>query len=102
MAFSAREQERRRSETEELRRQIEMALVQEDYATAVARAEEGLRRFPQEQSLLRLRALAEAQRVRVEQRKFVREQVAAANALVDSRRLSQALAVLESALQRAP
>jgi serine/threonine-protein kinase len=102
MALSALEQERRRSETEELRRQIEGALVQEDYATAVARAEEGLRRFPQEQSLLRLKALAEAQRLRVEQKKFVREQVAAASSLIDSGRLSQALTVLETALQRAP
>jgi len=102
MAATAREQERRRSETEELRRQVEAALVREDYTTAVAKAEEGLRKFPQEQSLLKLKTLAEAQRLRVEQKKFVREQFAAASSLVDSGELLQALAVLERALQRAP
>ena len=102
MAVSALEQERRRSETEELRRQVEAALVHEDFATAVAKAEEGLRKFPQEQSLLKLKALAEAQRGRVEHKKFVREQFAAASSLVDSGELLQALAVLDRALQRAP
>jgi len=102
MAASAREQDRRRSETEELRRQVEAALVQEDYATAVAKAEEGLRTFPQEQSLIKLRALAETQRVRVEQKRFVREQFAAASFFLDSGQLPQALAVLDVALQQAP
>jgi len=102
MAASAREQEKRRAETEELSRQIEAALVRGDYATAVAKAEEGLRKFPQEQRLFKLKALAEEQRVRVEKKKFVREQFAAATSLVDSGQLLQALAVLDRALQRAP
>jgi tetratricopeptide (TPR) repeat protein len=102
MAASAREQEKRRAETEELSRQIEAALVRGDYATAVAKAEEGLRTFPQEQRLFKLKALAEEQRVRVEKKKFVREQFAAASSLVDSGQLLQALAVLDRALQRAP
>jgi serine/threonine protein kinase len=102
MAASAREQERRRSEAEEFRRQIESALVQEDYSTAVTRAEEGLRKFPQEQSLIRLKALAEAQRARVEQKKFIREQLAAVSSLADSGQLPQAVAVLDHALQKVP
>jgi len=102
MAVSAREQERRRAETEELRRQIETALVHEEYATAVAKAEEGLRKFPQEQSLLKLKALAEAQQARIELKKFVREQFATASSLADAGQLGQALAVLDRALQRAP
>lgn len=100
MAVGAREQEKRRSETEELRRQVETALVNEEYATAVAKAEEGLQRFPQEQSLLKLKALAEAQRVRVEHKKFVREQFSAASSLADSGDLVHALAALDSALER--
>ena len=102
MAVSAREQEKRRLETEELRRQVEAALVHEDYATAVAKAEEGLRRFPQEQSLLKLKELADEQRVRVEYKRFVREQFAAASSLADSGELLQALGVLDRALERAP
>ncbi len=102
LAMAAREQEKRRAETEALRQQIEAALREEDYATAVARAEEGLRKFPQEQSLLKLKALADAQRLRVEQKKFVREQFSAANSLADAGQLRQAVALLERALQRAP
>src|SRR5260370_37433696 len=73
LAMAAREQEKRRAETEVLRRQIEAALREEDFATAVARADEGLLKFPQEQSLLKLKALADAQRLRVEQKTFVRQ-----------------------------
>ena len=102
LAMAAREQEKRRAETEALRQQIEAALREEDYATAVARAEEGLRKFPQEQTFLKLKALADAQRLRVEQKKFVREQFSAANSLADSGQLRQAVAVLERALQRTP
>jgi len=102
LAFAAREQEKRRAETDALRQQIEGALREEDYATAVARAEEGLLKYPQEQSLLKLKALADAQRLRVEQKRFVREQFSAANSLADSGQLRQAVAVLELALQRAP
>ena len=102
MAASAREQDRRRAEVEELSRQIEAAMVQEDYTAAAARADEGLRKFPQEQSLTKLKALAEAQRGRVEQKKFVREQFAAAVSLSDSGKLPQALAVLDYALDKVP
>jgi eukaryotic-like serine/threonine-protein kinase len=102
LATAARQQEKRRAETEALRQQVEAALREEDYATAVARAEEGLRRFPQEQSLLKLKALVDAQRLRVEQKKFVREQFSAANLLADSGQLRQAVAVVERGLQRVP
>jgi len=102
MAATAREQEKRRSEAEEMCRQIEAALIQEDYSTAVARADEGLLKFPQERSLIKLKVLAEAQRGRVEQKKFVREQFAAASALADSGQVSEALASLDRALQKVP
>jgi tetratricopeptide (TPR) repeat protein len=102
LAVAAREQEKRRAETDALRQQIEAALREEDYGTAVARAEEGLLKFPHEQSLLKLKALADAQRLRVEQKKFVREQYSAANSLADAGQVRQAVALLESALQRAP
>ena len=85
------------------RKQIEAALVQEDYTTAVAQAaEEGVQKFPQEQSLVKLKALAEGQRGRVEQKKFVREQFSAASSLAESGQLAQALAVLDAALRKVP
>lgn len=102
MAATAREQEKRRSEAEEMCRQIEAALIQEDYSTAVARADEGLQKFPQERSLIKLKVLAEAQRGRVEQKKYVREQFAAASVLADSGQLPEALAALDRALQKVP
>lgn len=102
MAATAREQEKRRSEAEEMCRQIEAALIQEDYSTAVARADEGLQKFPQERSLIKLKVLAEAQRGRVEQKKYVREQFAAASALADSGQVPEALAALDRALQKFP
>lgn len=102
LAIAAREQEKRRAETEALRQQIEAALREEDYATAVARAEEGLQKFPLEQSLLKLKALADAQRLRVEQKRFVRDQFSAATSLADAGQLRQAVALLERALQKAP
>jgi serine/threonine-protein kinase len=102
MAATAREQEKRRSEAEEMCRQIEAALIQEDYATAVARADEGLQKFPQERSLIKLKVLAEAQRARVEQKKYVREQFAAASTLADSGQVAEALAALDRALQKVP
>jgi eukaryotic-like serine/threonine-protein kinase len=102
MAATAREQEKRRSEAEEMCRQIEAALIQEDYSTAVARADEGLQKFPQERSLIKLKVLAEAQRGRVEQKKYVREQFAAASALADSGQVPEALAALDRALQKVP
>jgi hypothetical protein len=102
MAATAREQEKRRSEAEEMCRQIEAALIQEDYSTAVARADEGLLKFPQERSLIKLKVLAEAQRGRVEQKKFVREQFAAASALADAGQVPEALAALDRALLKVP
>jgi tetratricopeptide (TPR) repeat protein len=102
MAATAREQEKRRSEAEEMCRQIEAALIQEDYSTAVARADEGLQKFPQERSLIKLKVLAEAQRGRVEQKKYVREQFAAASALADSGQVPEALATLDRALHKVP
>src|SRR5450755_957364 len=102
MAVSAREQEKRRMESEELRRNVEGALIHEDFAGAIAKANDGLQKFPQDQSLAKLKALAEAQQIRVEHKKFVREQAAAVSALLDSSELAQASMVVESALQRAP
>jgi tetratricopeptide (TPR) repeat protein/predicted Ser/Thr protein kinase len=101
-AVAASEQESRRTGVQEFRRQIEAALLQEDFSKAVAKAQEGLRRFPGEQELIRLEGQADAQRIKKEQKKFVQEQFAAASALAESGQVAQAVAVLRRSLEYAP
>ena len=63
---AAREEQFRKQEMEKLTREIGDALNREDYAAAIAVANEGLEKHPREQGLLRLKALAEAQHQRAQ------------------------------------
>jgi PEGA domain len=87
---------------EKLSRQIEEALAREDYEGASAIANEGLRRHPQEPGLLKLKALSEAEQKRVRLIAFAREQLVAANGLLEAGKTLEALSVLERALQEVP
>jgi len=102
LATTAREQERRRADLEKLSAQIQEALVREDYTAACAKAAAGLQQYPAEPGLLKLQAIAEGQRKQIEQRLYVREQLAAANSLLDLGKLVQALSLLETASQSVP
>lgn len=102
LAISAQEQEKQRAETQDLHKQIEEALQREDYATAAAKAEEGLRKFPQEPSLLKLKALAQGERLRAQQKRFANDQIAAASSLVEAGRHDEAVALLDRALKQVP
>ncbi|HEX6501925.1 MAG TPA: protein kinase [Terriglobales bacterium] len=102
LAVAARDQELRRAELEKLGQEIQDALSNEDYVAASAKAAAGLQRYPRERELLKLQALAEAQRQRAEQRSFVREQLLAAHRLLDMGKLTDALALLAAAGQRVP
>jgi hypothetical protein len=99
---AAQEQEKRRTEIQKLHKQIEMALQREDYDSAVAKAGEGLRKFPQEPSLLKIEALAEAEQRRVQQKKFASDQLSAAKLLAGAGEVPQAIAQLNQAIQRLP
>ena len=102
MVSTAREEQFRRSEMEKLAREIEDALNREDYLAATAVASQGLQRYPREQGLLKLAALAEAQQQRVQLKAFGRDQFLAANELLEAGKLSQALSTIEDALRIVP
>jgi eukaryotic-like serine/threonine-protein kinase len=99
---AAREEQLRKSEMEKLTRDIEEALNREDYAAAVAIANEGLQRQPREQGLLKLKALAEKQQQRVQLKAYARDQFLAASGLLEAGRTSEALSTIENALRTIP
>ena len=99
---AAREEQLRKSEMEKRTRDIEEALNREDYAAAVAIADEGLQRQPREQGLLKLKALAETQQQRARLRAYSRDQFLAANDLLEAGKTSEALSVVENALRAVP
>lgn len=99
---AAREQEKRRQDLEQISRQVEQAINADDYESAVKVADEGLRRFPNEPSLSRLRDLAETQRKAEETKSFVREKLAAARQVLDAGNAPGAVQMLQEALRKVP
>jgi Protein kinase domain len=93
-----RERERRRGELERINRAVEEALNRDDYRTACERADEGLKCFPKERSLLKFKSLAEKQRQIAERKQFIDDQLANARTLVEQGRSEELLGVLEGAL----
>ncbi len=102
LASSGREQEIRRRELDNLASEIQDLLNQDDYVGASEKAEAALQKFPSDPNLLKLKALSDKQRETTEKKKFVEEQVAAANKLVAEGKAGEALAVLEKAVQKMP
>lgn len=102
VANAAREQQMRKTELEKLSRLIEEALTREDYAAASAIAGEGLLRYPQEQGLLKLKALSEAEQTRIHLIAFAKDQFVVANGLLEAGKTLAALSVIENALQKVP
>ena len=99
-ATAAKEQERRRRELEAINREIEEALNRDDYSTASEKADLGLKSFPQERGLLKLKALAEKQRHIAERKRFVDEQLALASSLLEQGRGEELVGRLETALAK--
>ena len=99
---TAREQEQRRRELEQVTRQIEQALNTDDHQAALSLVADGLRRFPNDPSLTRLRDLAETQKEAAQTKSYVRERVAAAQEILNFGNAAGALKVLEEALRRVP
>jgi serine/threonine-protein kinase len=99
-ASAGREQERLRKELEAINLQIEEALDRDDFVTACQIIDQGLQRFPEDRSLLKLRSLAEKQRQVSERKRFIDEQLAQARALIQVGRNEEVLQLLEAALKR--
>jgi eukaryotic-like serine/threonine-protein kinase len=102
VANAVREQQARKAELQILSAQIEEALARQDYDSALAVANQGLQRHPQDQGLLKLKALSEAEQRRLRVMAFAREQFALANGLLEAGKTFDALAVLEKALEKVP
>jgi tetratricopeptide (TPR) repeat protein/predicted Ser/Thr protein kinase len=99
---TSREQEQQRKKLETITREVEQALNRDDFTTASARVDEGLRQFPRDHGLVQLKELAERQRSAAEQKLFVRSEIAAVRQLLDSGQPREALARLRVAIQRVP
>jgi eukaryotic-like serine/threonine-protein kinase len=101
-AERGQEQEKRRKDLLEITDQIEKALHNGDFSSACTISEMGLRRFPDDPTLARLRGISEKQRDIVERRRFVQDQSLAAKTLKDQGRLAEAIEILVLALKKYP
>ena len=101
-AERGQEQERRRKDLEEITEQIDKALHAGDYSSAYTISDVGLLRFPEEPTLMRLRAISEKQRDIVERRGFVHDQSLAVKVLCDDGEFAEAIGVLTGALEKYP
>ncbi len=99
---AARDQEQKRRDLEQFTRQIEQALNTDDPQAALNLLNEGLKRFPGEPSLLKLKDLAESQNQTAQTKSFVRERIAAAREILNAGNANGALKVLQEALKKAP
>jgi hypothetical protein len=101
-ASRGQDQEQRRKDLLDLTDQIHGALRAEDFSSAYTICEVGLRSFPNEPTLQRLKSIAEKQRDIAERRRFVQGQSLAAKELLDRADFSAAIRILEAALQKLP
>ena len=99
---TARDQEQRRRDLEQLTRQIEQALNTDDHQAALNLLADGMKRFPAEPALLKLKDLAESQKQAALTKAFVRERIAAAREILNAGNASGALKVLQEALKKTP
>src|SRR5262249_32880928 len=97
LVTSTRDQESRRKEHDSFTGEIEAAVAHEDFRTANAKADEALKRFPGEPTLLKLKATAEKQLEAGENKKFIEDQAVQARKLMDTGRATEALDLLEKA-----
>ncbi len=99
---AVRDQEQKRRDLEQLTRQIEQALNTDDPQAALNFLADGLKRFPAEPALLKLKDLAESQHQAAQVKSFVRERIAAAREILNAGNATGALKVLQEALKKAP
>ncbi len=99
-ALRGHEQEKKRLFLQEITDQIEKALHAGDFTSACTISEMGLSQFPDEPTLVRLRAISEKQRDIAERRRFVNEQSLAVKALSEQGKLQEAVQLLTRGLAK--
>jgi len=102
LASTGQQQERRRKELDQIAADVQEALNRNEYVGACERAEAGLRKFPDDRGLLKLKALADKEREAYEKRTYIENVVSAARRLLEDRRGEDALRALEEALAQYP
>jgi hypothetical protein len=102
LASTGQQQEQRRQGLEQLTAQIEEALAKEDYATTSVKIEEGLRSYPDDRGLLKLKAVVDKQREGTEKRRYIEQQTAQARQLLDGGQAAEALTLLQKAMEKHP
>lgn len=101
-ARAGQEQEHRRKEMDRVSSEVDAALAREDFMGALSIADEALKKFPGDASLLRIRALADEQFQSTQQRKFIEEQVQVVRDLLQKSNREAALQVIDAALKKVP
>jgi tetratricopeptide (TPR) repeat protein len=99
-AQAAREQERRRKSLEAIKREIEGDLDKDDFQLALTRAEAALQEFPDDRGLLKLRDLAQKQRIFAERNYYIKEQLSRARKLLESGRTDEVVELLQTAREQ--
>ena len=99
-ALRGHEQEKKRRFLQDITDQIEKALHAGDFTSACTISEMGLSQFPDEPTLVRLRAISEKQRDIAERRRFVNEQSLAVKALSEQGKLQEAVQLLTQGLAK--
>jgi serine/threonine-protein kinase len=102
LARSGLEKQERRGVLDQRLAEIQEALNQDQFERALGLAEESLRLFPDDASLLKLHTMAQRQQDAHQKRRSVDEQLAAARGFLDQGDFSSAETVLERAIQSAP
>lgn len=101
-ALAGLEHEKRRVALEKACSEIEDLLNRDEYGAACEKADEGLRMFPQDLGLLKLKRFAEKQREAWVRRQFLEAQIATAKQLADAEQYLRAQRILNEAMERYP
>ncbi|MBV8050529.1 MAG: protein kinase, partial [Acidobacteriaceae bacterium] len=102
LAKTGEQQERQRQALESLTNQIQEALLKEDYVTAATKIQEGLRNFPEDRGLLKLKAMVDKQQQEALKRRDLQQQTMQARRLLDAGQPADAMALLQKAQEKYP
>jgi eukaryotic-like serine/threonine-protein kinase len=101
-AVALREQEIRKADISAIGQAIQDALALQDYEKAAQEANRGLQKYPNDQSLAKLKSLLENERGRFQRKKYAEDCFHAANGLFRDGKIVEALSTLDAALQKVP